>query len=52
MKNITKRDVKIFIFGMLAMIAIEIVYDRADHVQSFKRGFSDGFNGRPTSQHK
>ncbi len=48
MKNITKRDVKIFIFGMLAMLLVEVVYDWAGHVQAFK----DGFNGRSTSQIK
>ncbi|MBX2967698.1 MAG: hypothetical protein KF845_16270 [Cyclobacteriaceae bacterium] len=46
MKNITKRDVKIFILGMLTMIMIEFITDWSSHVQAAKRGFNDGFNER------
>ena len=45
MKNIAKRDVKIFLLGMFAMIVIEVVYDWAEHVQDFKEGFKAGFSG-------
>ncbi|MBL7874417.1 MAG: hypothetical protein JNL53_02060 [Cyclobacteriaceae bacterium] len=46
MKNITKRDVKTFLLGMLFMFLILLIYDW----QEFKRGFNNGFNGKPIEQ--
>lgn len=38
--NITKRDIRIFLFGMLIMLIIALSYDWKE----FARGFSDGYN--------
>jgi hypothetical protein len=43
MKNITKRDVKVFLLGMLAMFLISVAYDWDENVKAF----NDGFNVRP-----
>jgi hypothetical protein len=43
MKNITKRDVKIFLLGMLTMLLISLAFEWDDAVS----GFNDGLNGRP-----
>jgi hypothetical protein len=40
MKNISKRGIKLFLLGMLAMLLIELVYDWKDAVQGFKDGYS------------
>ncbi len=42
MKGITKRDLRAFLLGMLAMFAIDMVTDWKDNVESFKKGFRDG----------
>jgi hypothetical protein len=39
MKNITKRDVKYFLLGMLAMFLIELALNWQDAVD----GFNDGY---------
>jgi hypothetical protein len=43
MKGITKRDVKVFLLGMLVMFLISATYDWDETV----RAFNDGLNGRP-----
>jgi hypothetical protein len=43
MKSIAKRDVKIFLLGMLVMFLISLAFDWDESV----RAFNDGFNGRP-----
>ena len=45
MKNITKRDVKAFLLGVLVMVLITLAFDWDSAV----RGFNDGWNGRPAS---
>jgi hypothetical protein len=39
MKNITKRDIKIFLLGMLAMFLIEVIINWEDAVRGFNEGF-------------
>lgn len=39
--NITKRDIRIFLFGMLIMLIIALSYDWKD----FAKGISAGYNG-------
>lgn len=41
MKKITKREVKFFFFGVLAMIVVETVYDWDGFKDSVKRGYHD-----------
>ena len=43
MKSITRRDVKIFLLGMLTMFLMSLAYEWEDAVE----GFNDGLNGRP-----
>ena len=43
MKNITKRDAKVFLLGMLDMFLISVASDWDETVKAF----SDGYNGRP-----
>ena len=45
MKNITKRDIKVFLLGMLVILMISIASDWDSAV----RGFNDGWNGEPSS---
>jgi hypothetical protein len=40
MKKITKRDVLVFIFGMLAMILIDIFTNLDQSVKALKRGWN------------
>lgn len=44
MKNITKRDVKFFVYAMLAVLAITFAYNWKDFVRGFKDGFEDARN--------
>ncbi len=44
MKNITKRDIKSFLFGMLAMFLILLAYDWKEFVAGFNAGFNDTQN--------
>jgi len=41
MKNISNRDIKIFLLGMFVMMLLVIAYDWQD----FVRGFMDGSKG-------
>jgi hypothetical protein len=43
MKNISRRDVKMFLFGILTMLLITLILDWDSTVQ----GFNDGLNGKP-----
>ncbi len=43
MRNISKRDVKVFLLGMLTMFLIEVALDWRGSVEDFKRGFRDGY---------
>ncbi|NNE15290.1 MAG: hypothetical protein HKN51_09960 [Saprospiraceae bacterium] len=38
--KITRRDIKFFIFGFLAMLLVLIIYEWSD----FKKGFNEGYN--------
>ena len=42
MKNSTKRDIKIFLLGMFAMLIIEAVYDWDNTVGAFMKGLQHG----------
>jgi len=42
MKGITKRDLRVFLLGMLAMFVIELVADWRGNVEAFKKGFREG----------
>ena len=44
MKGITKRDVREFLLGMLAMFVIELVADWRGNVEAFNRDFVRGLN--------
>lgn len=41
MKKFTKRDFKFFFLGVLAMIAVETIYDWDGFKDSVKRGYHD-----------
>jgi hypothetical protein len=38
--NVTKRDVKVFLLGMLAMFLILLAYDWDEFVQGLKGGYN------------
>ena len=40
MKKISKRDVKIFLLGVLTMFLIELAFDWKEAVQGFKDGYN------------
>ena len=40
--NITKRDVKFFILGIISLLIFEIIYDWKRIEQGFNRGWHDG----------
>ena len=44
MKNITKRDIKLFFLGMFSMLLIEAIYDWDGTVGAFLKGVSHGWN--------
>ncbi len=44
MKNITKRDVKYFLLGVLTMFLIELAFNWKDFVNGFNEGFNNGYN--------
>ena len=46
MGKITKRDMKVFLLGMLATLFITLIYEWDE----FTRGFKDGFNGKPLKE--
>lgn len=39
--KITKREVRFFLLGMLAMFLVEAVWDWKDSLAAFKRGFNE-----------
>jgi hypothetical protein len=43
--KITKRDVFVFIFGMLTWMAVEIIYDWEVIKKDIEKGWQDGKNG-------
>lgn len=45
--NITRRDFKFFILGILAAFTFSVIYDWEDNVASFKKGYEDGRGGYP-----
>jgi hypothetical protein len=40
--NITKRDVKVFLLGMLAMFILEVAF----HLEDSVKGFREGLEGK------
>jgi hypothetical protein len=40
MKNITSRDVKVFLLGMLVMFLITLVYEWPEFMEGFKGGYN------------
>ena len=40
--KISKRDIKFFLLGMLAMLALATAYDWENNWSEFKRGYNDG----------
>ena len=52
MKNITKRDVKIFLLGMLAFFLIEFALDPQQMIGDFVDGFKNGYSRYSTSNGK
>ena len=43
--KITKRDVFVFIIGMLTWMAVEIIYDWEGIKKDIEKGWQDGKNG-------
>jgi hypothetical protein len=41
MPQITKRDIKCFLFGMLAMLLLTLVFNWEDSKAGFQEGFKD-----------
>lgn len=50
--NITSRDIKFFILGILASFIFTTIYDWDDNVEAFKKGFEDGRQGKVYDQGK
>ncbi|MGL5113064.1 MAG: hypothetical protein ACRC6O_10550 [Flavobacterium sp.] len=45
--KITKRDVNVFLFGMLTWMSIEFIYDWENNVKDFEKGWeSAGTNSK------
>jgi len=44
MKTITKRDIKLFLLGMVSMLLIEAIYDWDGTVGAFLKGVKHGWN--------
>ncbi|MGL4519498.1 MAG: hypothetical protein ACRCUJ_07435 [Phocaeicola sp.] len=40
--KITKRDVYVFLLGMLTWMSVELIYDWENNVKDMKRGWEDG----------
>jgi hypothetical protein len=40
MKNITSRDIKVFLLGMLTMFLITLAFEWPDFVEGFKDGYN------------
>lgn len=47
MKNISKRDVKIFILGFFSFFVINLISDWEGHKEDFKRGWNDAKMNKP-----
>ena len=47
--KISKRDIKVFILGLLTAFLKSIIFEWGNELDDFKRGFMDGINGRPYS---
>ncbi len=45
--NISKRDLKVFILGILTAVLLILVFDWGNELNDFQRGFMDGLTGRP-----
>ena len=45
--NISKRDLKVFMLGILAAVLLILVFDWGNELDDFKHGFMDGLTGRP-----
>jgi hypothetical protein len=43
--NITSRDIKFFILGILGAFIFITIYDWEENVESFKKGYEDGLGG-------
>jgi len=48
LSQINKRDIKIFLLGMLAMFAIITAYDWENNLEAFKNGFESGYSNSRT----
>lgn len=42
--NITKRDIKFFILGIISLIIIQFICDWNHNIKDIKQGFKDGYN--------
>ncbi len=42
--KITKRDVRVFVLGMIAFFAIESIYSSKEVKQDISNGWHDGYN--------
>jgi hypothetical protein len=52
MKKITKRDVYIFLLGMLTLFIIDAIVDWDDSVKSFKKGYYETIGESSYNQQK
>lgn len=43
MKNITKRDIKVFILGMLTFLCLQIAFNWDETIGAFVSGVKDGY---------
>jgi hypothetical protein len=46
--KITKRDIRVFVLGMLAFFAFESIYNWEETKSEFLRGWNDGSNPSAT----
>ncbi|UQD54850.1 hypothetical protein [Flavobacterium sp. K5-23] len=46
--KITKRDINVFVLGMLAFLAFETIYNWEESKSEFMRGWNDGGNTSET----
>ncbi|WP_160118729.1 hypothetical protein [Chryseotalea sanaruensis] len=44
MRNINKRDIKIFLMGMLVMFIIEVIFSWRNNVNAYKEGLNVSSN--------
>ncbi len=50
--NITSRDIKFFILGILGAFIFATIYDWEENVESFKKGFEDSRGGEEYGKSK